>query len=216
MDKDGEPGLRVCGSGGCGQFPQPGQDLGEQAVAGRQPQDQVAGVADQPAGDGDQPPAQGGDHGLAAAYAVPRQDVLAGGNVHTNRPLTPPLRRIGRQQSVRWGRGGAKWAGGLLAGIAAAQLAEEDFLTGLDRQRADAAGQLITPVPGLASTTAAGLARRITPAQWTGVERGLAAVTGRCWSCCPRVIGAVAQVSGQHHLGLGPGRHVRPAAQPLL
>ena len=59
-------------------------------------------------------------------------------------------------------------AGELLAGIAAAQLAGEDFLTGLDRQRADAAGQLITPVPGLASTTAAGLARRITPAQWTG------------------------------------------------
>ena len=42
----------------------------------------------------------------------------------------------------------------------------EDFLVGLDRQRADAAGQRITPVPGLASTTAAGLARRLTPAQW--------------------------------------------------
>jgi hypothetical protein len=50
-------------------------------------------------------------------------------------------------------------AGELLTGIAAAQLAGEDFLTGLDRQRADMAGQLITPVPGLASTTAAGLAR---------------------------------------------------------
>ena len=54
-------------------------------------------------------------------------------------------------------------AGELLTGIAAAQLAGEDFLTGLDRQRADAAGQRLTPVPGLASTTAAGLARRITP-----------------------------------------------------
>jgi hypothetical protein len=70
-------------------------------------------------------------------------------------------------------------AGELLCGIAAAQLAGEDFLTGLDRQRADAAGQLIAPVPGLASTTAAGLARRITPAQWEAVERGLAVVTGR-------------------------------------
>ena len=67
-------------------------------------------------------------------------------------------------------------AGELLAGIAAAQLAGEDFLTGLDRQRADAAGQQITPVPGLASTTAAGLARRITPARWQAVEHGLAAV----------------------------------------
>jgi len=70
-------------------------------------------------------------------------------------------------------------AGELLTGIAAAQLAGEDFLTGLDRQRADVAGQQITPVPGLASTTAAGLARRITPAQWQAVEDGLALVTGR-------------------------------------
>jgi hypothetical protein len=36
-------------------------------------------------------------------------------------------------------------AGELLTGIAAAQLAGEDFLTGLDRQRADAAGQQLTP-----------------------------------------------------------------------
>ncbi len=70
-------------------------------------------------------------------------------------------------------------AGELLAGIAAAQLAGEDFLAGLDRQRDDAAGQQLTPVPGLASTTAAGLARRVTPAQWQAVETGLAAATGR-------------------------------------
>jgi hypothetical protein len=76
-------------------------------------------------------------------------------------------------------------AGELLAGIAAAQLAGEDFLVGLDRQRADAAGQRITPVPGLASTTAAGLARRIAPAQWQMVETGLAAVTGRMLSLLP-------------------------------
>jgi Transposase DDE domain group 1 len=76
-------------------------------------------------------------------------------------------------------------AGELLTGIAAAQLAGEDFLTGLDRQRADAVGQQITPVPGLASTTAAGLARRITAAQWEAVERGLAAVTGRMLSLLP-------------------------------
>jgi hypothetical protein len=36
-------------------------------------------VADQPAGDRDQPPPQGSEHGLAAAHAVPGQDVLAGG-----------------------------------------------------------------------------------------------------------------------------------------
>ena len=76
-------------------------------------------------------------------------------------------------------------AGELLAGLAAAQLAGEDFLTGLDRQRSDAAGQQLTPVPGLASTTAAGLARRITPAQWQAVEGGLAAVTGRMLGLLP-------------------------------
>ncbi len=70
-------------------------------------------------------------------------------------------------------------AGQLLTGIAAAQLAGEDFLVGLDRQRADAAGQLLTPVPGLASTTAAGLARRVTPGQWLAAGKGLAVVTGR-------------------------------------
>jgi hypothetical protein len=76
-------------------------------------------------------------------------------------------------------------AGQLLTGIAAAQLAGEDFLAGLDRQRADAAGQQITPVPGLSSTTAAGLARRVTPRQWQAVETGLAAVTGRMLSLLP-------------------------------
>ena len=76
-------------------------------------------------------------------------------------------------------------AGELLTGLAAAQLAGEDFLTGLDRQRVDAAGQLIAPVPGLASTTAAGLARRLTPAQWQAVESGLAVVTGRMLGLLP-------------------------------
>jgi hypothetical protein len=76
-------------------------------------------------------------------------------------------------------------AGGLLTGIAAAQLAGEDFLTGLDRQRAGAAGQQLAPVPGLSSTTAAGLARRVTPGQWRAVETGLAAVTGRMLALLP-------------------------------
>src|SRR5712692_9477293 len=75
--------------------------------------------------------------------------------------------------------------GELLTGIASAQLAGEDFLTGLDRQRADAAGQQITPVPGLASTTAARVARRITAAQWLAVETGLAAVTERMLGLLP-------------------------------
>jgi hypothetical protein len=66
--------------------------------------------------------------------------------------------------------------GQLLVGIAAAQLAGEDFLVGLDRQRADVAGQQLAPVAGLASTTAAGLARKFTQTQWVAVETGLGEV----------------------------------------
>ena len=66
--------------------------------------------------------------------------------------------------------------GQVLVGIAAAQLCGEDFLVGLDRHRADTAGQALTPVPGLASTTAAGLARRFTEGQWAAVETGLGEV----------------------------------------
>jgi hypothetical protein len=82
-----------------------------------------------------------------------------------------------------------------VTGIAAAQLAWENFLAGLDRQRADTAGQQVTPVPGLASTTAAGLARRLTPAQCQAVESGLAAVTGRMLSLLPAQR-AVARAAG--------------------
>jgi hypothetical protein len=58
-------------------------------------------------------------------------------------------------------------------------------LAGLDRQRADVAGQQITPVPGLSSTTAAGLAHRITARQWQAVEYGVAAVTQRMAELLP-------------------------------
>ena len=62
--------------------------------------------------------------------------------------------------------------GQVLAGMAAAQLAGEDFLVGLDRLRADEAGQQVTPVPGLASSTATGIARG--SRRSTGVARGRA------------------------------------------
>jgi hypothetical protein len=63
--------------------------------------------------------------------------------------------------------------GELLVGMACAQLAGEDFLVGLDRYRADVAGQVLAAVPGLSSTTAAGLARRFADGQWRAVETGL-------------------------------------------
>jgi hypothetical protein len=76
-------------------------------------------------------------------------------------------------------------AGQLLVAIACAQLAGEEFLVGLDRLRADAAGQALVPVAGLASTTAAGLARRLSEAQWAAVETGLGDVAARALAALP-------------------------------
>ena len=75
--------------------------------------------------------------------------------------------------------------GQLLVGIAAAQLAGEDFLVGLDRQRADTAGQQLCPVPDLAATTAAGLARRLSAGQWAAVETGLGDVAAAALAMLP-------------------------------
>ncbi|HXZ69345.1 MAG TPA: IS1380 family transposase [Streptosporangiaceae bacterium] len=75
--------------------------------------------------------------------------------------------------------------GQVLTGMAAAQLAGEDFLAGLDRLRADEAGQQVTPVPGLATSTATGLARRFTARNWRGAEAGLAAATARMTGLLP-------------------------------
>ena len=75
--------------------------------------------------------------------------------------------------------------GQVLTGMAVAQLAGEDFLVGLDRLRADEAGQQVTPVPGLAASTATGLARRFTPEHWRGAEAGLAQATARMVGMLP-------------------------------
>jgi hypothetical protein len=76
-------------------------------------------------------------------------------------------------------------AGELLVGMAVAQLAGQDHLVGLDRYRADVAGQALSPVPGLCSTTAAGLARRMDAQAWAGVERGVAGATQRMLTLLP-------------------------------
>jgi len=102
-------------------------------------------------------------------------------------------------------------AGELLTGIAAAQLAGEDFLTGPGRQCDDAAGQQLTPVTGLSSTTAAGLARRITAGQWQAVETGIAAVTQRMLSLLPPPQAAALPGGAGHHR---PGHHRRGSVRP--
>ena len=63
--------------------------------------------------------------------------------------------RLGALKQRRRGLSG----GQLLVSIASAQLTGTDHLVGLDRRRADAAGQALEPAPTPASTTAAGIAR---------------------------------------------------------
>jgi hypothetical protein len=75
--------------------------------------------------------------------------------------------------------------GELLVGMAAAQLAGEDFLVGLDRQRADEAGQVLAAVVGLSSTTAAGLARKFTDGQWLAVETGIGDIQAAMLAAMP-------------------------------
>jgi hypothetical protein len=61
---------------------------------------------------------------------------------------------------------------------------------GLDRVRADAAGQQLVLLPGLATSTAAGIARRFTGEHWRGSEAGLAAATSRMVSLLPAELAA--------------------------
>ncbi len=63
--------------------------------------------------------------------------------------------------------------GQLVTAMASAQLAGEDFLVGLDRRRADTAGQELEPVPTPASTTAYGIAKRFTTEHLHGIETAI-------------------------------------------
>jgi len=76
--------------------------------------------------------------------------------------------------------------GQLLVGMALAQLAGEDFVLGLDRPRADVAAQVLAPVPGLRSPTAAGLARRFTDGPWRAVETGIGDMHTAMLAALPR------------------------------
>ncbi len=72
-------------------------------------------------------------------------------------------------------------AGELVVGLAQSQLLGGDALVALDRQRQDVAATVLSAVPPIPSTTAAGLARRFGEEQLSGIEAGNAAVIARAW-----------------------------------
>lgn len=75
--------------------------------------------------------------------------------------------------------------GQTLVTMASAQLAGEDFMAGLDRRRADTAGQVLEPAPTPASTTWAGNARRFTGEHLAGLPAALRTINTRWVSLLP-------------------------------
>lgn len=76
-------------------------------------------------------------------------------------------------------------AGELVLSVACAQLLGQDALVGLDRVRADTAGQELSPVATPASTTAGSLARRFGPAQHGGIESAAGRLAARWLGLLP-------------------------------
>jgi DDE family transposase len=76
-------------------------------------------------------------------------------------------------------------AGQFLVALAQAQMFGAEFWTGLDRRRADSAGEALSAVPTPASTTAVGLAERFGPAQLAGIEEGVGEIVCRVMGLLP-------------------------------
>src|SRR3989440_8194618 len=70
-------------------------------------------------------------------------------------------------------------AGQFLVAVAQAQMCGAQFWTGLDRRRADVAGEALSAVATPASTTAVQLADRFGPAEVAGIEEGIGGIVGR-------------------------------------
>lgn len=92
-------------------------------------------------------------------------------------------RHVGELKARRRGLSG----GQLLVAMASAQLAGEDHLVGLDRRRADTAGQELEAVPTPASTTAPGIARRFTGEDLVAVEEAIGEINTEFVSRLPLV-----------------------------
>src|SRR6266511_3120452 len=121
-------------SGGGGKSPYAGEDLGEEQVAGWWSQGEGVGVADQAGRDTDQSPAQGGDHGLAVADAVPGQGVIGQDGAGE---LVEPAGHGGGQQR-------APHPGGVDLGVTGGQVAQRGAVLAVAEQVFDGGA-----VPGL-------------------------------------------------------------------
>ncbi|HEX5204880.1 MAG TPA: IS1380 family transposase [Actinoplanes sp.] len=76
-------------------------------------------------------------------------------------------------------------AGQFLVAVAQAQMFGAQFWTGLDRRRADAAGEALSAVATPASTTAVQLADRFGPARRAGIEEGVGEIVCRVVGLLP-------------------------------
>ncbi len=87
-------------------------------------------------------------------------------------------------------------AGEFLVAVAQAQMCGAQFWTGLDRRRADPAGEALSAVPTPASTTAVQLADRFGRFQVAGIEEGIGEITCRVVGLLPPARRAVLRAGG--------------------
>ena len=87
-------------------------------------------------------------------------------------------------------------AGQFLVAVAQAQMCGAEFWIGLDRRRADTAGEALSVVPTPAATTAVELAERFGPAQLAGIEEGIGEVACRVVGLLPPARRAVLRAGG--------------------
>ncbi len=87
-------------------------------------------------------------------------------------------------------------AGQFLLAVAQAQVFGAQCWSGLDRRRADVAGEALSAVPTPASTTAVELAERFGPAQLAGVEEGIGEIVSRVMGLLPATRRAVLRAGG--------------------
>jgi hypothetical protein len=87
-------------------------------------------------------------------------------------------------------------AGEFLVAVAQAQMFGAEFWTGLDRRRADTAGESLSVVATPAATTAVELAQRFVPARLAGIEEGVGEIACRVLGLLPAARRALLRAGG--------------------